>query len=220
MADRAVWYANFNTQIQMIGLTLGLVAGDLAKINDDRTMIEFLAEVSIGTETYADGTRQFRKVLTEGDVGDMAPSFPMNPTFDPPVTPVTGIFERLDDYVKRIRTAPNYTDETGAVLGITPSAGPPPPIGSVPPVIKGTSLPGNNIEVTFVRGNSSGVLLQTEIDNSGTFADAGRFFRSPAELTVQGNNGLPRSVQIRARFLDGNAAVGQWSDVATVQTIP
>ncbi len=129
--------------------------------------------------------------------------------------------KRLDDAVKRIRVAPAYTEEIGALLGILTNTQPLAPIGSTPPVIKAIAQPGNLIEVSFVRGPSSGVLLQTQIDNEGTFADAGRFFRSPAELAIPpGDKPLPRSVEIRARFLDGNTPVGSWSQVETIATMP
>ena len=64
---------------------------------------------------------QYRKIITEGDIGDPTPEFPANPAFALPVVQPTGIFERLNNLVERIRVAPNYTAETGALLGIIPS---------------------------------------------------------------------------------------------------
>ena len=65
---------------------------------------------------------QYREVITEGDIGDPTPDFPANPAFALPVVQPTGIFERLNNLVERIRVAPNYTPETGALLGIIPTA--------------------------------------------------------------------------------------------------
>ena len=77
------------------------------------------------------------------------------------------------------------------------------------------------MNVKFVRGSSNGVLIETQIDNEMTWNNAGRFVKSPAELAIAQNaDHLPRSVQVRARFLSGNDAIGDWSDVVTVQTIP
>jgi hypothetical protein len=92
--------------------------------------------------------------------------------------------------------------------------------GTTKPVIVASVDPNNFIEVTFVKSKTGGVYIENAIDK-GEFVGAGRFNRSPADLEVpQNTDKLPRSVQIRARFLDGNNPVGDWSDVVTVQTIP
>lgn len=122
--------------------------------------------------------------------------------------------------MKRIRVAPAYTDETGALLGIIPSK----PAIHLPensaPIIDATVAPDNAVNVTFVKGKSDGVLIQTAVDK-GDWTEQGRFVKSPAGFTVPQNEASsPRSVQIRARFLDGNNAVGGWSDIVTVKTIP
>ncbi|MFL6373262.1 MAG: hypothetical protein ACJ73D_01220, partial [Pyrinomonadaceae bacterium] len=114
-----------------------------------------------------------------------------------------------------------YTDETGALLGIIPSSnggGPLGPITDHVPVLKASVDPGHVVEVKFTRGNSDGIYIEKNVNNAAwTFAD--KAVKSPAVFTVPGD-GIPQGVQIRARFLDGNSAVGDWSDIVTVQTIP
>ncbi len=56
---------------------------------------------------------------------------------------------------------------------------------------------------------------------SRVWTSFGRFPSSPAEISITLNqNSLPSSVKLRARYLDHNNPVGNWSDVVTVQTIP
>lgn len=224
LQDRAAWYTNFNTNIQIVGASLGLTAGELTSIAHDWETFDYIANAAVTVDSYTDAIRNYRKVVTEGDVGDPTPGFPADISFSLPFAIATGLFERLDGYVKRIRVAPSYTDETGALLGITPSASGGASKGgdeTTAPTIDATVSPGNVVNVKFVRGSSDGVLVQTQLDNEARWDDSGRFFKSPAVLAIPENaDVLPRNVQIRARFLDGNNPVGDWSDVVTVQTIP
>lgn len=133
----------------------------------------------------------------------------------------TGIFERLDNLVKRIRVAPNYTPEIGALLGIIPQSPSRPAPEDLQPTIKATAMPGSVVNVKFVRGGMSGVLIETQIDNSGTWSSVGQFSVSPATITIPENpQNLPRYVQVRARYFDKDEPVGLISQVDSVSTLP
>lgn len=220
LQDRAAWYDNFNTQMQALGLTFGFVAGDLTDLDHDNMDMQFLATSAVTMEAYDDAVRTYRRVITEGNIGDPAPTFPADISLSLPKSIATGMFERLDNMVKRIRVAPNYTPETGALLGIATSGGGGQPIDAFPPKLTAAVDPGNIVEVKFTKGPSDGIYIETNVDNGGwTFTE--KAVKSPAVFSVAANtDNTPRGVEIRARFLDGNIAVGDWSDVVTVQTIP
>lgn len=227
---RAAWFQNFSIQAQGAqGVSLGLTAAEQTQIEDDNNIVQFLAETDVTVNAYDDAIRGYRRTITEGDVGDPTPAFPANITLTLPTPVPTGIFQRLDQFVKRIRVSPAYTPEIGALFGISNGS----PIPGEPqkklvhleagaaPKIAALATPGNIVRVKFVRGTSDGIYVETLIDNETAWNAAGRFLKSPAMLTVPQNAGnLPRQAQIRARFLDGNDPVGDWCDIATVQTIP
>jgi hypothetical protein len=221
LQERAAWFENFNTHIQVLGAGFGLTVAELGHIADDNDMVQFLGASTVTVNAYDDAIRLFRKTVTEGGIGEPDAAFPANFTLTAPGGVATGIFERLDDFVKRIRVASTFTPETGGILGINTSGGGPNiPTGSVRPVIKASVHPGNVVEVKFTRGDSDGIYIETNIDNGGwTFTE--KAFRSPAIFTVDQNPAnTPRGVQIRVRSVDGNTPVGDYSDIATVQTIP
>lgn len=225
LQERAAWFDNFATAIQPIGASLGLSVAELAQITADNAVMQFLAEMDIEVNDYASAVRNFRKVITESDIGDPVPVFPADLTPTVPAAVPTGIFERLDAFVKRIRVAPAFTPVIGSTLGINrkgvDSGGEQIGDGSLQPTITATVEPGNLVNVKFVRGKYDGVLIETQLDNQTTWNDAGRYPKSPAALSiVQNSDKLPRSVQVRARYLDGNDPVGDWSQIETVQTIP
>jgi hypothetical protein len=221
LQERAAWFVNFKANIQGVGLTLGMTVGEITSVGEDSDILDFLATTSVAVDAYIDGIRNYRKIISEGGIGDPTPAFPSDVSFSLPTPIDTGLFERLDNLVKRIRVAPAYTDEIGALLGITTNGGGPHiPIGEVPPVITASVDPGNIVEVKFTRGASNGVYIETNIDNGG-WAFAEKAVKSPAVFDVEANPAnTPRGVQIRARFLEGNNPTGDWSDIATVQTIP
>ena len=220
LQERAAWYAQFTTQVLILATSLGLTGDDTDPIVEDNGVMSFMATATVTSDAYIDAIRNYRRVITEGDIGDPTPGFPAGIALTLPSVIPTGLFERLDDLVKRIRVAPAYTEETGALLGITPSGSLHIPIGDVPPVITASVDPGNIVEVKFVKGQSDGIYIETNVDGGGwTFKE--KAIKSPAVFDVEANPAdTPRGVQIRARFLDGNAPVGDWCDIVTVQTIP
>ena len=170
---RAAWYLNFNNQIQAIGLTLGLVQLDLDTIKDDNIVIQFLADAVATIKAYTTAERNYRKAITEGDVGDTTPAFPANMALSLPVTIETGLFERLDTYVNRIRASAGYTSEIGGLLGIISAHPVPLAPEEMKPAIKGEVVMGNIVNVKFVKGKTNGVRnRQIAAMMYGPFVDA------------------------------------------------
>ncbi len=220
LQERAAWYDNFNAQIQGLGAALGLSGVELDTIKDDNSVLQFLAVAAVTVKAYTAALRNYRKIITEDDVGDNKPDFPANMGLALPAEIQTGMFERLDTYVVRIRASAGYTAEIGALLGIIPIHTVPLAPEMMKPVIKGGVMIGNIVNVKFVKGTTDGVRVEAAIDN-GAWTNQGNFVKSPAVLEIPQNaDQLPRSVKIRARFLDGNSPIGIASDIVTVQTIP
>jgi hypothetical protein len=217
--DRFIWFQNFNNQLQIIGASLGLAPTDLTATSNDAEWMSFLATTSAAVDAYSDAVRLFRKTITEADLGDPIPAWPADITFTTPVAVPTGIFERLDNLVKRIRVAPAYTPEIGGILGIIPVKGDSLAPTEMKPVLKANAMPANVVEVSFVRGKTDGVSIETNVDGAG-WTTIGKFFSSPAELNVPDGTGNPHSVQLRARYVDGNELIGLNSDIITVVTTP
>lgn len=219
-ADRVAWYNTFATAFATLYSALGFANADLQQVQDDNAMMQFLGDNLETIENYADAARAFRRVVTEGDVNGTTPDFPTIGNIQPGTPVPQGIYERLDTLVKRIRLSPGYTDEEGEALGIIPKKAQSISPDNAQPTLSATTDPGNVIFVKFKKGRFSGVSLQTSVDK-GNWQDQGRFTRSPIEITIpQNQDELPRMVALRARYLVGDNAVGEWSDTVTVQTTP
>lgn len=219
-AERVEWFNTFATAFAVIGPALGFNNATVQQVNDDNAMMQFLGDNVPLANNYQDAVRALRRTVTEGDVNGTTPDFPSIGTIQPGTPVAQGIFERLDNLVKRIRLAPNYTDEEGEQLGIIPKKTQSISPDNAQPTLSANTDPGNIVFVKFKKLGFKGVQISIAIDK-GNWQDQGRFTVSPATLTIpQHNDDAPRAVAIRARYLVGDNPVGEWSDVVYITTTP
>lgn len=221
LQERAAWFQNFRVQFASLYVSLGFTSGDLDVVVADNNMMQFIAEATVATDNFSDAMRTFRKQVTEGEQGGPPPSIPGYTSPDAPDDVPNGIFERLDALVKRIRVSPNFNVEEGDLLGINPATPSRPIPGEIPPTLKAEAYPASQVQVKFVKGDSNGVAIETKLDNSETWSTVGHYGSSPAVLNIPTSpSNLPRAVQVRARYLEKDSPVGQYSDIVVLSTLP
>jgi hypothetical protein len=212
LQERAAWYDNFNIQIQIVGATLGLTAGELAGISKDNDNMQFLANVATQLAAYTDAVRQYRVVFTEGDVGDPTPAFPADVTFTLPFTQPTGAFQRLDEFVKRIRVAPAYTAEIGALLDIIPSTPGETPEEEVQPDLKISTETGYVVKAAGAMQGMDAIRFDYQRNGTTTWNIAAFLTNLPNEFTITpATPGQPESGRIRAVFIKKSEDFGSFS---------
>ena len=221
LQDRAAWYDNFNTHVQVIGSSLGLTPGVLTDLQADNDNMQFLANTATQLEAFTDAVREYRIIMTEGRIGDPTPPFPANPTFALPVAQPTGMFQRLVEAVNIIRASPAYTDEQGALLGIIPSKTDPISPGDLKPVIKATdALAPYTFTVNVTRLGQEAFKVQVST-NGTTWSDAAFGTSNPVTVTITPlTAGEPQRVLVRAILLKKNEPVGEASDPTYVTVNP
>lgn len=220
MQERKAWCINFNTIFQAEATGLGFSAAEKAEMDDDIGDFIHLAETQMALDNFATAFRQFRISFTEDPVGTPQPDFPLENFTAPPNGQPAGFYQRLIQTVERIRAHPSYTDELGANLGIRPSAPEPEGLEDQSPSFKAKAAPGNVVIVEFTRGKSNGLLIERQIDAETDWVFVDKFNRSPGQFQVPPNGALPRAVRLRARFLEGNSPVGNWSNTVNLVTVP
>lgn len=195
---------------------------DLTAIAGDSVILLALANIAVELSAYEKAVRQYRIIITEGDIGDPTPAFPALPVYSSPAGGTTGLFERLDDFVKRIRAAPAYTDQTGALLGILPSSPTPPPLSELKPVVKASeSFSGYKFNVDVTRLGMPSFKIQVQKDGSEAWQDAAFATSNPVEVTITPTTpGKPERVLVRAFLMKSNEPVGQPSDPTYVTVNP
>jgi len=227
LQDRAAWHQNFTTQFAAVAPGLGFLPADVVSVQTDNVCIQGLAQAAVQIDAYASAVRHYRIVVTEGTVGEPTPAFPAGINPAPEELPPTGIFQRLIELVDRIRVAPAYTNETGALLGIIPS-----PSGNasgngtsgtdvLKPVIKaGQSFDSYKFSVNVTRLGMEAFKVQVQ-KGGGAWADAAFATNNPCEVVISPQTpGQPERVLVRAILLQKNQPVGEPSDPTYVTVNP
>jgi len=117
LQDRAAWYVNFKNQFSAVAASLDL-DDYVTPVGNDNLVFQFVADIHNQIKAFDDAVRQYRKIITEDNIGKPTPDFPPMPAFSLPAVIPTGLFERLNKLRTKIMAADNYTDEIGALLGI------------------------------------------------------------------------------------------------------
>lgn len=220
---RALWYQNFATQILAIGVgTLSLPVADVTAVSNDNEDFQSIADTTVAVENFAAAVRAYRITLTEGNTGDPQPVFPSENFSGPPNDRPAGMFERLDNLVKRIRLNPAYTPEIGEALGIVPTTPAPPLFEDLKPVIKASESSGGyafNVNVT--RMGMTAFKVQVQRTGEVGYKDAVFATNNPAEVTIVPTTpDQPERILVRAVLLKDNEPVGVPSDPTYVTVNP
>ena len=220
---RADWFDNFYTQFAAVAASLGFDADDITAVRNDNQVMQFLADVFTQAKAFDDAARQYRKIITEDDTGKPTPEFPANPAFALPVVVPTGIYERLDKLVDRIKVTPNYTDETGALLGIIPTQEGDVPELDVKPTIKAFSAAMGHHFSLVVEGREKATTWNALIKRDGSDkwelakTASGKSVDITVELIAAGK---PEQIQVIVQLQKSNADYGQPSDPVYVTLNP
>lgn len=214
----APWFSNFALKFAEFETDLGFTAADVTSVNNDSLVVNWLLDADEAFEANIEGFRKFRDETLYSEKGDSAPSDPVTVLPVQPATLTTAIIERLVNLVERIQLSDKYTDEIGAQLGILTTK----PEQIAPenwkPEIKARAAAGGKIENSFVRGESDGILYETQIGAETVWTEKARFFKSPGTINISGDQ--PQTVRLRARYLIKDAPVGQYSDIVQIVSTP
>ena len=223
MQERAAWLQNFMDKLTpALATSLGFSVAERSAMEDDNSDFQQLAQMQSNADTFMAAFRQFRISLTEDPVGTATPVFPAESFAAPPVGVPAGIFQRLIQNVDRIRASPNYTDETGASLGIKPATKVPEAEGTLKPAIKVSAAEfGYKFTANVVRQGQPAFKLQLQREGSSEWTDAVVSTSSSIEYTVVPTTpGQPERILVRAVLYKGTQAVGLPSDPTYVTVNP
>lgn len=215
LQDRVAWYNRFANNFAEIAASLGFTNAEITTTNDDNEVMQFLGATDLEIEAYVSAVGKYRKGITEGKVGTTTPAFPANLTLNLPKTVTTGIFERLDKLVTKIKAADNYTEEIGALLGILPTQKESVNLNERKPTLKLEELhTGYKFNASVGNRDRFSFKIQICYANSEEWHDAGFGTKNPLEVSVTPTAaGKPERIQVRAVLMDNNKPVGQPSDI-------
>lgn len=118
--EKVPWLKNLNTKAPNYKLKLEITDPELASLNDDANLFEYIMNVMVKAyETKKQDVTKFKNIMRDGPLGTAAPEIPTAPVL--PAAPeivLPGIFPRITKFVSRLKSHPNYTKNIGEDLGI------------------------------------------------------------------------------------------------------
>jgi hypothetical protein len=222
--ELVIWLKNFAQAFAIHGPTLGFTAAEIAAVQADATMFDYLVGDTIPTcKANLDARYSYKNLIKSGPLGSPGGAPPAAPVLGtPPATVAPGIMPRLRQLIQRIKNTSNYTQDIGDDLGITgKDDGNTVDPATAKPLAKAIALTGHQVRLEFKKSIFDGVYIESRrqgetdwtflgIDLYSPFVDA----RPPAQA------GTPEVREYRLRFYDADAPTGQWSDIISVTTIP
>jgi len=219
---RAMWFQNFATQFAIVAVSLGFTAADIASVENDNQVIQFLADIHNQLKAFEEAVRQYRVIITEEAIGKATPQFPANPAFDLPVVIPTGIFERLNKLRTRIMAADAYTDEIGALLDILPKQSDSIASADAKPTIQVSAAQMGYLFSLMVSGRAEADSWEVWIlRKGGTWTNAKTAVGKSLDVTITPTTaGEAEQMQVRIQLRKNNQNYGQPSDIVYVTVNP
>lgn len=218
-ALRLVWLENYKLKLAIYVGTAGITVADVTLAEDAYDAYAWTIARNEQLRALKEDLTAFKDILADGPIGTPLGAYPAAPVF--PAAPgavSAGIFPQIILQADRIRNTTGYTRPIGEDLGIEP-------IGSSvtlgDPLFTALALPNSEVRLDWVKSIASGVLVESQrgnevswtvlgVDNYSPYLDA-----RPALVP-----GQPEVRRYRIRYIVGDEAVGSYSAIVTVTTIP
>lgn len=220
LSKQAAFYGNFTKVFGEVAASLGFGSADVAQMEADNAVMQYLADTDIGLSAYKKSFNKFKESLTKGKKTNQPVYLEYIPLPEPPIV-LPGMFDRLFHLSDRIVSAKGYTAVIGAQLKILPKQQ-----EAIRPedlLLKFTAKPigGAQIEVRFKRGSTNGINLYIRRTGIEEWNDLGRFYKSPAIVNIPLlEAGKPEQIQLGGLYVIGNDSVGDFSDVKLLVIAP
>ena len=222
MTERAAAFNIFAKNFANIGLDLGFTQDEIDAVDADNAVVQFVARTIAATKAYTTAVVAFQHGVLLGDIDGTTHEFPTPPVITPPAITPTGIFERLELLVRRIRVMPRYTEASGALLGIIPRQARLIDHHEHEPKFKvAASSEPYTFDIKVTRLHFDGFDVDIRRADATEWEHGGIFARSPAQISIVPTvPGQAELLEVRVRMRLGNDAVGNYSGVKTVAVTP
>lgn len=220
-AQRLIWLQNFALKFALYVGTAGITAGDVTQVNGWLASYQWILNRSEQIATVLQDLNAWKDIYANGPEGTALGAFPTAPTYPavPPLfTPTAGMWPQLLRLIERTRNSAGFTEAMAEDLGVAVISGSP-TLGD--PTFEAIAQPNNEVRINWVKGASSGVIGESQRGTETTWTVLGTDTSSPyldsRDALVAGQ---PEVRRYRIRYLVGDEAVGNYSAIVSVTTIP
>lgn len=221
--ERLAWSLNFEAEFPALAGGLGFANAEMTALLQDSAAMRHGILLAQSGAAFSKACTAFKNEML-GGVGENQAT-PAVPVFTPPPAPPApvdaGVIERLSNAMNRAKLSAGYTQTIGETLQIATT-----PIDKAIPTdaktsVKATSLTGSIVRLDWIKGKFDGVFIDSQRGDETEWTRLDFDMRSPYEDTRPPlQAGKPEERRYRLRYFVDNTAVGVWSDVVIVITLP
>jgi hypothetical protein len=218
-AALVVWAADHAAGVATHGLTVGLALPDITQAATDATTI---AHAVNGRSLYESKKQEFtayKDILLYAPLNAPLPTTPAVPVIGvlPPGS-LAACIARARQRAERIKAHPAYTQAIGEDCRIVAPA---PPPGPTQPTLAAAAQTDFAVRLKFAMLGHDQIEIQSQRAAEAAWSSLAFDTNSPyldgrAALLA----GQPEERRYRARFVDDDAPVGDWSDIVEVTAHP
>lgn len=215
------WLENLSMKFGPYAVSLGFTTEQAEAVTADHLWFHWALMAQQLFETEASERVALKQLLRDGPVDSPTPVVPSvpNPGVPEGDMPPPGIRPRMRKLVQAIKNHPNYTDAMGADMGLIAST--PSESGTPKPDASGKAKMNSQVELRFKKGGHDAVIIESQRGSETGWTLLDKVLRSPwtddrAPLVAN----QPEVRKYRLCYCDSDEAVGDFSDVITVVTVP
>jgi hypothetical protein len=168
-------------------------------------------------------TNQIKNAVFNGDPNAPLAIVPTIGGFTVPFPPMKpGCLDRFQRLARRFKAAAGYTKEIGITLGIDEAGGDSVSSDTLTAALAVRDLGSYQLEASFKKQGMSAMLIQYRPKGTEKWLELKTALQSlvVANVPPPDAEGAALQLEIRARLLDGNQQVGQWSPIYPVTVNP
>lgn len=198
-----------------LATSLGVSAADATRLQEGAAFFAYLQlQLAPAARAFSTGVTQTRDLFELDKTPEIlsipVANFPAPPAAIAGKTFESDFFDWVDKLVKRIKLAPDYTEQIGALLDIDYSA---PVVQKILKITGHEELPGGILKIRVSRAFPM-TILEAAVDG-GAFAQ--KAMLPVSEITIEVPAGTPHQVQLRARGAERDGTpVGNYSETLTI----
>jgi len=218
-ADLMVWFTDHAVGVATHGATVGLAAGDITQAaTDDKTVTHAVN----GRSLYESKRQEFtayKDILLYAPLNAPLPGTPAPPVVGALVVgALAACVARARQRAERIKAHPAYTAAIGEDCRIVAPVSPP---GPTQPTLTAIAQTDFAVRLTFPMRGHDQIEIQSQRAGETTWVSLAFDTNSPyldgrAPLVA----GQPELRRYRARYVDNDIPVGDWSDTVEVTAHP
>lgn len=220
--ERIAWSLNFENEFPALAVLLGFTDDERMNLMAASAAMRFSILHALAAAAFSKSCTAYKNGMN-GGVGENQAT-PAIPVFTPLASPAAvdaGTVERLSKAMNLAKLRSGYTATIGKQLMIEKT----PTEFSIPvdvkPTGEATAMTGSIVRIDWKKGKCDGVFIESQRNDEMDWTRLDFDMRSPYEDTRPPvNAGKPEERRYRLRYFMDNQAVGDWSDVIVVITLP